>query len=105
MIDRFIDGVGDRLIGLVPDWLVWLFSIPLQAWVLIGIAFGLGIIYGKGGLKALFGVSLVMAILFWLGRHSGDAQEGGADHRREPELPRNDGRIFQRFFKRRRGKK
>lgn len=100
MIDRFIDGIGDRLIGLVPDWLVWIATLP--NWLAALIAGALCYVAGRWGIRGMLAVLTLGIALFWLGRRSGSVQEPFSDHQRvSPPMKgqTRSGGLFRRFWR------
>lgn len=104
-LQNAVDGVWvntiGRVIGWLPDWLVWLFSYPADVWALWAIALVVGYVLGRWGFVALAAIGGLLIAVFTLGRRSKSAP--GTD---EPPIPKPDVRaerpktLLERIFKR-----
>lgn len=61
---EIVQDVLNQIHDLVPDWLLWLWSIPLVAWVFLLVGVTLGFLAGKNG-WAWAGIATVAMITLW----------------------------------------
>jgi len=84
-----VDGVWantiGRVIGWLPDWLVWLFSQPMAVWVALWIGVAAGYVLGRWGWLALAALGGLLIAVFTLGRRSKSVPPIEPEH---PPVPR-----------------